>query len=452
MWEALHNNPALDDVLTTSRAAVLDEQNTSAFYIWYRALSAWCVPGQDKCFGQLWTEWAQEHSTESHPLAMTDVPRHWLDVNSTQDSSLLHPFKLIQYNVLAHSHVPGDLVDEQKPRVAKLGSELASYAADIYCLQEVDTRDFGENMEEALPQVLGNSYKCRYFRRPSEKHALKNKEVKENSEGVVLAWNTERFRLKEGGARLLDLNELWTSEKYPAILEYGRDAVLDSVALVVTLVDKALPEGKNLIVVGCPYLTFEHGCEKWEKMKKAQVLEVESCVYAEMNKWKSTVGIVAGDFNMLPNCDSYNYLLRQEAQDEEGAQNYRGDQDSPWISAYGNYLTVESEAEAKGGKVNQISHGNARDPTAAKESREPHFTNVSYQAAEGNKPPFRDTLDYVFYNASAPLQVTKLLQLPPEDDTPLGSLPNELWPSDHLALGVEFAYDPDCKVTATDCA
>ncbi|KAL9858292.1 putative poly(A)-specific ribonuclease [Arabidopsis thaliana] len=57
---------------------------------------------------------------------------------------------------------------------------------------------------------------------------------------------------------------------------------------------------------------------------------------------------------------------------------------------------------------------------------EPRFTN--------NVPGFAETLDYMFYTHSEIISPVKLLDSPDEVDF----LPNEIHPSDHLPIGVEF--------------
>ena len=84
-----------------------------------------------------------------------------------------------------------------------------------------------------------------------------------------------------------------------------------------------------------------------------------------------------------------------------------------------------------------LSHHLKLQSCYARSSVEPEFTTWKLRP----KGEVKRTIDYVFHSPS--LRPEAILQLPDASEMPQERLPSHSYPSDHLALGVDFALDID---------
>ena len=91
-----------------------------------------------------------------------------------------------------------------------------------------------------------------------------------------------------------------------------------------------------------------------------------------------------------------------------------------------------------------LSHELTLQSSYAESSKEPEFTTWKLRP----KGEVKRTIDYIFHSPS--LRPQGLLQLPPESAMPQERLPSHSYPSDHLALGVDFVFSLSSDGDAAD--
>nr|AAG51265.1 hypothetical protein [Arabidopsis thaliana] len=156
---------------------------------------------------------------------------------------------------------------------------------------------------------------------------------------------------------------------------------------VVMVAFKILKPFNHVVIIASSHLKSGKP-DRWDDLKLAQV----KTLMTELASFKEIISaltncspsvILAGDFNS-----------------------------KPYVHKYINSDNIPSDIDLR--SVYEFTKG------------EPRFTN--------NVPGFAETLDYMFYTHSEIISPVKLLDSPDEVDF----LPNEIHPSDHLPIGVEF--------------
>jgi CCR4-NOT transcription complex subunit 6 len=358
-------------------------------------------------------------------------------------------FTLLSYNLLADLYA----TPEQFPycpahalawpyRRAALLRELLAYAPDIMCLQEVQSNHYADFL---APELAAAGYAGVYKKKTAEVYTR----AAYATDGCATFFRRDRFALVkkyevEFNKAALSLADAMPPEARKAAL--GR-LLKDNVALIAVL--EALdppfaapppagaPPRRQLL---CVANTHIHSNPELGDVKLWQV----HTLLKGLEKIAASADIpmlVAGDFNATPGSAAHALLVRggvpaghpELAADPLGILRPASKlaHALPLASAYAALAAGPPPPGGGGGGDAALGRQRRRLDAA---TREPLFTNFTRD--------FRGTLDYVLHSADA-LAPTALLELPDESEVRCGGaagMPNEAWPSDHVALMAEFCF------------
>jgi CCR4-NOT transcription complex subunit 6 len=365
----------------------------------------------------------------------------------------LPPLTVVTYNLLADkfaaahaSYCPPDLLD-WRHRAPRLVAELLSYRADVLALQEVE-RPFLE--DELEPALRGAGYAALFYgRRRKASDAVPGPE-----DGVCLAWDARRLeRLASRAVRFGDLVPEHLAAASGSQAAAGRTKFWRAVAeredgaVLALLRDK---QAGRVLLAASAHLFWD---PRWPDAKAAQAALLCRAATAFLRqhggaaaRWAGAGGVaaaLAGDFNSLPAktaSDEYDQVAPGETL-VSGAYELmtRGvlGADHP------DHPAARRRAEAAPLRAPRLDAAGLalRSACADAWGAEPDHTNRT--------ATFRGCLDYVFYSPQH-FEVAAALEMPygggggggeaPEGGEALPPLPNEQWPSDHLAVGVQLRW------------
>ena len=340
-------------------------------------------------------------------------------------------FKVLQYNILADSCLEDPQFPRQNPndlhverRLDFILAEIEAIDADILTLQEVD---INSRLRDSLVGY-SNLYKKRT--------GFKN-------DGVMIAWKTDKVSLVE-----------FKEVEFKSRQETGC-LNRDNIGLIGVFEIK----GKRVLVAST-HIYYNY---KRSDIQLSQVAFFSKCVAQVLRRTQADGVVLTGDLSFLPYSGLYRLLIDgglSMAQTDKNDMSRREfcETDDPLA----NWDRIEDNIKAEGqrptgikdntaGQVNALEIGcneNIYFPILGRGNNAP-TVEVGLQLKDAfDELQFPTmfvndnigTFDYIFYGQK--ISPVRYLALPPKEQmqrTEYG-LPNELFPSDHISLCVDFAF------------
>jgi len=391
---------------------------------------------------------------------MMATGRKFLQVKAAATAAPGHQLKVVTYNILANKYAVGGYHNYCEDRHLKwpyrreaIKLELEGYDPDLLCLQEVEDRVFRDELQPWMKQLgLQGLYQPRQFG-----------EVSGPPEGVALFWRSDMFRLIE--SRVVQFAE--HAEGRPASprstgsIRSGRAEFWDvfcrrEEGAVLALLEHT-PSGCPLLAVST-HLFWNPAYPDVKSMQAAVLCKQISALLHSRFSTLDVPVIIGGDFNSLwrkykaDNFDRYippggqgllsgvyslmsgGQLPPQHPDHPAGRQRAREQQQQQLVAGALPVGSSSSSAELEG---LLLDNGGLSLVTM-------------HMSAHGCEPPlttktasFAGTLDYVWLSKEH-FKVLQTLSLPytpppswtdPMTDVDFPPIPNEHYPSDHLAMG-----------------
>lgn len=356
-------------------------------------------------------------------------------------------FTVLTYNILADLYATQRAFPASEPhtllwqyRRQLILRELASYDADIICLQEVQSTNFYEDLCPELDKLGFDAV----FKKKTQEDVLM-KEGKYTMDGCATFYRRDRFSLVkkyevEFNKAAHSYVENITSQ--PDRRKNEQRLMKPNVALILVLEGcEPIPSTsrdttKNRSLV-CVANTHIHANQELSDVKLWQVHTLLKGLEKIANS-ASIPMVVAGDLNSVPGSAPHTLMLQRfvsgsHADLENDPLNlFSGSSPANKLSHSLDLQSVYAQAFQSGTQSSVLSELRSRlDPTF----HEPVCTNITHD--------FKNTLDYICYSSSE-LQPTAVLELPCLHDVLGGEmssgLPNRYCPSDHIALMAEFQF------------
>eukprot|EP00939_MAST-03C_sp_MAST-3C-sp1_P004804 g4804.t1 len=331
------------------------------------------------------------------------------------------PIRIVSYNILAEIYTNKQMYPycplwamSWNFRKRNLMRQMFAFAADIYCLQEVQEDRFEKFF---YPSFRAKGYEGLYKKKTREPMGRKGK-----VDGCAIFYRATRFRLLE--KYVIEFNDAaiamaqagtLTSKQNPTKMEVHEALnrlMKDNVAQVLVL--ETLPNGidkggKQFCLCNTHIFWDPQFCDVklWQTQMLLQELE-------KFNIGRNLPLVLSGDFNSLPDSSVYEYLTTGRVRESHPDLKRNPCGITPPPSEFSHKLQLMSS-------------------NVAVSRREPRFTNFTAD--------FMGTLDYVF--STPRLQPISVFRVPTEEelrkqtDSPL---PNLQYPSDHLALCADFHF------------
>ncbi|KAI5185300.1 CCR4-NOT transcription complex subunit 6 [Nematocida homosporus] len=279
-------------------------------------------------------------------------------------------------------------------RKTNILQELASYSADIICIQEMDTASYLEFFREQL-KIRGD-YDSVFYQKTRAR--TMSEYDKRAVDGCAIFWKSMFFQLVE--QKCILLSQLF-SQKHIAEHEHIANRVLcrDNIALVVVLER----EGGKLMVVANAHI---HWDPEFPDVKTLQGIMLLKEVEAVMKRYPGAELVICGDFNSLPSSALHELVTSGEMRPNN--RDLLGLAYEPYSSqGYSHQLGLQDS-------YSFVNMG---------------FTNFT--------PGFIGTIDYIWHND----RLQPVCSLGPIDEEYLSKivgLPTPHYPSDHLMLVTQF--------------
>ncbi|XP_013422110.1 2',5'-phosphodiesterase 12 [Lingula anatina] len=347
---------------------------------------------------------------------ITDVypfeKRHSFTKNNSDHGS----FRMVSYNILADLYADSDFSRDvlypycpaeclaKDYRYPLILWELRDYNADVICLQELDKKLFlGDLSEQFSKQGFSGHFKMKT-----------NGKGGDVPEGTGILVRNSKFSVLE--EYYIDLKEVL--EKDPMFQDLKNKIATKPVLLekmmtrttglhVVVLDSKEVPDRK--ICVATTHLYFH------PKSPNIRLIQADMClqylsqiVKGYKEKGEHLPVIICGDFNSSPITGVSQFMMQKEV-----PANY-----TDWFA---------------GGKEEYVEDLKLRhDFNFTSACGFPRYTN--YVGG------FEGCLDYIYIESDY-FQVSKVIPLPSHEEiTQHGALPNQCFPSDHLALVCDITW------------
>ncbi|KAG9093236.1 hypothetical protein FS749_014799 [Ceratobasidium sp. UAMH 11750] len=218
------------------------------------------------------------------------LAREWLHGGGRKDGSTL----VATWNILAQILVRRDLFPgsdclRTSQRYPMILAEIVSHAADIFCLQEVDSKEkllptFHEaGFSETFGCGRGKKHGCMILHRTSRYKGIAERVVFYDEESVRQETSDE-----DGANR------------------FGLTHRTRNIGLLVALQDRANPSAAP-VIVATTHL-FWHGLYKYERARQAGILRREALRFRDQHGTPESSIIMAGDFNFQPDEAAYALL------------------------------------------------------------------------------------------------------------------------------------------------
>lgn len=305
------------------------------------------------------------------------------------------PFRVFTWNHLGEGlDVHGDFTVDPSvlpwsfrgPRIAEI---LASADADIVCLMEVTDLT---TVVRSLP-----GYDLFFAPKPASPALDKGGPP----DGTALLVRRARFAVASAETLHFAGEVRSGGEGYAGV-------IANQVALLCELRDRAA--GGRAVIVGAAHLKAKAGAAN-EAVREGQARQLLASATALLAGRTDTPVILAGDFNETPRGPAYATVLADPLR---------------LCSAY-NALPTPPPGSSSAAALSAYARG------------EPAFTTWKFRGASAAEK--KETIDYVWFGPpTARLARLATLALPGEAEVGPAALPSAAWPSDHLALGVDFAW------------
>ncbi|XP_042912398.2 2',5'-phosphodiesterase 12 [Parasteatoda tepidariorum] len=347
-----------------------------------------CIPRRGKYVGQDYST-ASVGEVQAVPEKLPFEKRQKFTPNLTEDDSI----RCVSYNTLANTYVEkrkfpycSEKARNNYYRKQLLLKELIGYNSDIICLQEVEERLFSYDIFPVLERVgFHGGYKKKGGRR---------------YEGLASFYRTSKFKLIKSYEVLL--NEIiykdFCKDLRTKVSGSNRDVSVllkqDSAFQILVLQLRKFPF--SMVIVANTHLYSNKDSPEVRLIQAALCTQyIENLIKTE--DLKSAGVLFCGDFNSMPNSETYNFMTSGKC-----------------FPSWKNNSNMNEEAP--------LTHGLNLDSACGT----PDYTNYTEE--------FYGCLDYIFYSKNK-LTVSEVVPMPRHEDViaQIG-LPNEYFPSDHLAL------------------
>eukprot|EP00940_MAST-03C_sp_MAST-3C-sp2_P001335 g1335.t1 len=361
-------------------------------------------------------------------LPVPDPPPPRQTIRHPQPLRGTSSIRIVSYNVLAEIYANKQMYPycplwalSWNFRKRNLMRQMSAFDADIYCLQEVQADRFEEFF---YPSFRAKGFEGLYKKKTREAMGRKGK-----IDGCAIFYRTSRFRLLE--KYVIEFNDAAMAVARAGTLLSKQNAskievqdalhrvMKDNVAQVLVL--ETLPNGvddsggKQFCLCNTHIFWDPQFCDVklWQTQMLLQELE-------KFNIGRNLPLVLSGDFNSMPDSSVYEYLTtgRVRAAHPDLKRNPCGITPPP----------------------NELQHKlQLLSSSVAVSRREPRFTNYTRD--------FVGTLDYIF--SSPRLQPISIFRIPTEEDLRKQTdspLPNQQYPSDHIALCANFQFVDDPSV------
>ncbi|KAF5278710.1 hypothetical protein FQA39_LY18359 [Lamprigera yunnana] len=305
--------------------------------------------------------------------------------------------RVVSYNILSNNyaeHVPEPLycsphalsIHYRKQLILK---ELLGYRADIICLQEVDENVFNFDLKPKLSRTYRGLFYKKGFKIP---------------EGLACFFNVKKFRSIEDNqivfAEQLPTNPLFT-DTWNLIAQCTtlKDWILKQLTSLQVTVLQSIERDK-IVIIANTHLYFHAEAGTLRLLQCSIALDYISDIckkYKRLTQSRVSV-IFCGDFNSVPTSQVYQFIMNGFIQ-----------------------CTIETDIENSEKTIclrHPFKFGSAYGT--------PKYTNYTID--------FKGCLDYIFYDSTS---FNVIDCVPLTDESILAknvALPNEVFPSDHLAL------------------
>ncbi|KAL3281900.1 hypothetical protein HHI36_005105 [Cryptolaemus montrouzieri] len=336
-----------------------------------------------------------------------ELPRCPFEVRHEYTKDLLQTkdFRFVTYNILSNrytelndtfSYCPLEAlaIDYRKQLILK---ELVGYNADIICLQEVDNREFNTYFNTKLAD---EGYISKYHRKGNNL-----------TEGLLCAMKKSRYKLLSY-QQLVYANAIHTKKMFAPLYSLLKKEqslknlfMKQSTSLQTTVLK--CKEVKRIVVIGNTHLYYHPDATTVRLIQAYMATMYLSYVKERMEQeWKNFVVdvIFCGDFNSSPGGLVYKFLCEGTIpRDDEFHLYFSGN--AQWNFTH---------------KLNFISACGT-----------PKYTNYTND--------FKSCLDYIFIQRGE-IEVKRVIPLPEEELEKYVGLPNEVYPSDHIALVCDLQF------------
>uniref|UniRef100_A0A1Y1MGS2 Endonuclease/exonuclease/phosphatase domain-containing protein n=1 Tax=Photinus pyralis TaxID=7054 RepID=A0A1Y1MGS2_PHOPY len=305
--------------------------------------------------------------------------------------------RVVSYNILSnlysektsphpHCTLQALSIDYRKQLILK---ELLGYKADILCLQEVDHHIFVRYLKPKLSKIYKGLFHKKGYR---------------ISEGLACFFNTEKFKLLDT-SQLVFCEELRTNTLFKRTWNLVRQCntlkdciIKQPTSLQVTVLK--VKHTEEIIIVANTHLYYHSEASQIRLLQTSIALDYIKDVYNQYKRTsKSRVSVLfCGDFNSVPSSAVYEFILHGVVQHS---------------------FQVDIENEVKSVCLSHPFQFASAYGT-------PKYTNYTEE--------FKGCLDYIFYDRGS-FTVLDCVPLPSEEIlAEKVALPNDVFPSDHLAL------------------
>ena len=205
--------------------------------------------------------------------------------------------------------------------------------------------------------------------------------------------------------------------------------ISNQVAILAELRDRSA--GNRVLIVGATHLKAKSGAIN-EAVREGQARQLLAAATAMRGGREDVPVVLGGDFNSSPLGRVYATVLRDPL---------------CYSSAYNTQPRPASEAAAAAtadGVVAATGVVSEADITSYAQT-EPPFTTWKFRAPAGaagadGATEKKETIDYVWYGGGRHLGCVATWGLPSESEIGPAALPSASYPSDHLALAVDFSW------------
>ena len=329
-------------------------------------------------------------------------------------------FTILTYNVLAEIYATPDAYPycaswalPWNYRRRNILRELASYRADVMCLQEVQADHFENYLEPELAKFnYAGVYKCKTREFMGQYGKM---------DGCAIFYRRDKFAVVPNGDHAIEFNAIARARHSQDKRTLNR-LLKDNVAQILVLEMSAPhPASRRQLVVANTHINASPEFADVKLWQTQMLLQETERIMTQIGGSTQTVPLViAGDFNSLPGSDPHSLLANGGLQPQE---------DPHGLLAQ---LPLRHAFPLRSAMATVGAHVNASAESHELQKMEPPYTNFTAH--------FVGTLDYLWYTMDR-LSVGGLLEM--VDDRLVQehtALPSPLFSSDHVPLLAEFHF------------
>ncbi|GJQ66889.1 hypothetical protein Trydic_g7911 [Trypoxylus dichotomus] len=350
---------------------------------------------QERTTGPI-VEIISEHTVDTLP----DVPRSSMELTYrqqyTKNKLTGKSIRIVSYNILAERYTDDEQFSYCDPKYLSIGyrkqvilEEVLNYKADLICMQEVDLEQYHDYFKN---HFKNNGYIPVFYKKG---HII--------PEGLAFVYDRNRFK-KLDCAHIVLSHELRSNQIFKDIWNFIKKYkdvkelfMKQHTSLLVTTLK--LHQTDHILIVANTHLYYHREAGHVRLIQVAMALTYIRQLIKRIKKDGDKVSVIfCGDFNSRPQTAVYKFLTDGEV------KNYEENLDC-----------------IDGARAGIFQHN--FDFFSA--CGTPEFTNYTDE--------FKGCLDYIFCQKH--MTVTQVLPFPPEEELAEDiALPNQYFPSDHLAL------------------